>query len=411
MGALSEAFKCTAITSALALITTVAWNFNFTVNIIENLITSSKIDKTQHTKICAQHGLTPSNMPLSQYDCTLKDPDNLYMAGKFISDVAIKTRQNMDKNGHLYVIFGELHNMPSYKVLEADLATRLSKHSKTNIAVETESSYLSRLYLPLLKNFKNRTDFVSLANRTKLPIFCSLYDLLPLASSISTFNFNNTVLYNNIHMTFVDAAMNNDHYRTLDLTEKINLKTLNAEFPHIKKEDTIIFPLSPIGVALRNHSMVTRTIQSAKDQHSDITILTTGMAHVGGHSLAKFSYDQSLSALFNKAKTTHDQILIIAPIPQNGKGLNLFEIPNRTFSYHHNMVIIRNTNNAGFEINHDMPEQRKEKRFKSEYAHLKKLLQSYPKADNIFVKNMTTFQQEPIFQKLAKQKPYPNPAS
>jgi hypothetical protein len=115
--------------------------------------------------------------------------------------------------------------------------------------------------------------------------------------------------------------------------------------------------------------------------------------------------------LFNKAKTTHDQILIIAPIPQNGKGLNLFEIPNRTFSYHHNMVIIRNTNNAGFEINHDMPEQRKEKRFKSEYAHLKKLLQSYPKADNIFVKNMTTFQQEPIFQKLAKQKPYPNPAS
>jgi hypothetical protein len=322
---------------------------------------------------CTEKGdLTPSKNPLTDHDYILKDPNNLYAAGKKLYDITLKARQDMDQNGHLYLAFGEVHSLPSYSVLQADLATRLSKNYKTNVALEAPPQYLSQIFLH--KDITDATEhgiFEFKANKTKLPTLFQIYFALGTQAPISGLNFAYTMLMNNIHISFVDSAR-----------QITALNTLN--FNH---DDQDLFNSSPTSMAIRNRSMVEKTIQSAKDQGSKITILKTGMNHIGGNSLFKYPVEQSLSALFKQKISEHDRILIIAPD-------NIFStMPKHLFENNQsNMIILRNINNDSFTNDGNFSNQKTSQQLKSEYKHLKKLLESYPETDAEFKNSMTSLQ-------------------
>jgi hypothetical protein len=273
--------------------------------------------------------------------------------------MTLKTLQKMPKDGHLYVIFGEWHEMPSYSVLQAALAITLSEKYRTNVSIENAFNGPA---VDLLNSAEIQRAHANGSPVSANGLFRALFE-------------------NNIHTSFVDAAVKFIPDPYIDQENPYTFEMVKSVAPQMVGQNISV--LSKDGVYIRNKIMVEKTTETAKSQKSKITILNTGMSHVGGDGIEKYPYDQSLAHLFKEAISKDDRLLIIAPTLQDFDDLILKDLmPSQFFSQHSSdTIIVRGIDNQPFDLQYPRYS------YKKEITHLKKLTKGF---DPKLIKTMTT---------------------
>ena len=278
---------------------------------------------------------------VSKNHIVLKDPYDLRPAADLIAEATLKRWADQGLGTHFTVAMGEYHDRASHKMLQMMTMSRLAQlcssltaafECPANLVSENlcekspESEITPDEYYALIELDHDLGGAVNLL--TALQESADAH-----APVTKTLLFNNC-LENGYGTRFVDTARPyqggglNPYIRTDD---PVVIEFLEKAFCEGPEGYSKIHVTSPLGVSIRNYSMMVRSDQY---ETSGMTVLSAGMAHLMGdreleynraHSLEGFYKDNGIAffpVLLEWDKDTpverDDDMIVIEGLSQNG---------------------------------------------------------------------------------------------